>query len=383
MKRKYYFGHDLSILKLNLGLILIIKLVIMFSFLIWLLVINDRNMLNLMVDQFLYLKDIENISSDIKFLFESDDEYYANHTLYSRLTGFFAWCIQLFTDKPIVSAVIVNVILHCFIAYYSTKLYLFYSGRNPMLFLYMVAFSPTIMAYSFFALRDLAIVLVTVLYVYFLSNRKILKAAFIIIPVLFLRPLLLVFLIFATIASLFLRRLLRSNYKLMYTFFMLVVLFTVGFSVVSFTGYQSTLNAFSNGLSVFEYFIQAFGFGTFVSENESVAAGRGAVNMTRIFMIDSILAPPIALLGMIIFASKGDLKQKEISMLTIFLLLLMAYSYVSITGRYAFRKILPVFPFLLITATLLIEHRRNKKIKSTDHLYKNFTEIEQTGKLKY
>jgi len=352
MKKKYYIYIFLA------------KFSIATIFLWYTIGLQGLDRLGLMIDQIIYLYDIDDIESNIGMLIDGDDKYSANRTLYSRVLGLVAWLIPL-DQSPIVIAVYMNTIFHLLIAFVSTKIFEYFGGIRVALFYFVVAFSPTYTVYSFFALRDILISLVTIFFIWQLLVRAPLKMIAATIAIVFLRPFFVAVFGFWLVLDVCFN-FVRKNWRRIPTRIVSVVLsisilLTFGFLINNNFAPESVRSSSVDTIDFPRFVINVFGLETFFTEAEGRRASRSMINNVRVIMFDSVLLPISMLLMFCFSVINRNGKILYLSSIALVMMIFITFTYLTITDKFAFRKLLPLLPFMWVCVFVWLDERKYNK----------------------
>lgn len=342
-------------------LFLIGKFTFIFFFLLFLNGVMGMDRLPRMLDQDTYLRDIENVQEDITFAFLPDSYYTSPNTLYSRMAGIISWCFS-FLGEPLVGALILNLLAHYLIAYYSQKIYTCISESKDAIIFYALNLSPTLWAYSFFALRDLLITLALVLFFYSMFRKNYLllflvMASFIMLRRYYIGYVGIFFILFQITGVYYNARRFRLPLIILGGFLLVGIMYLI----LQELNFFWMFNIFGKRFFTAErYFLSIVGLNTFFVDEDlgyTSEAGRTA----RLFMLDSMIIPLLNLLAILYLVLKGKIREKQISITMFVYILTHAFTYFAISSshNFPFRKLLPILPMMYIVVTLAIIRYRD------------------------
>lgn len=340
----------------------IVRFLIATIFLIYLLVVRGADVLPVMVDQERYITDIAMVEADLSASWASGELYSTNRTLYSRAVGFVAW-IMPFDQPEIVPALFVNTICGIFTALLCARLFRKLGGDKPRLVFWCVGLSPSLMAYSLFAIRDIAIVAVSMLFLESLVRYRTGRMVLIGFTMNFLRPFQVAIFgmwwyLFRTSSPLRQRR--RGSTILTSTVALGAMFVGVGVVAVFFAP-PSFLNYAQRGIDWARIGLNAAGLEAFAAGDAGVRVSTAQNAAARILMFDSVVLPLYSLYVAIISTRRlaaGDSRWSSgvqfLSMIILTTSIGIAYTYLAVQDGLAFRKILVLVPIMWV---LVLLHR--------------------------
>ncbi len=357
---------------------ILLKLLLMFAVLFLILSVYHLNMIPAMRDQFLYLNDIQKIMNDITFVTAGSEAYESHNTFYARFVGMFAWLMPFNGVEPIVPAVIVNNLLQVGIAASATAYYQNRGGYYPTALFLLLLFSPTISAYSFFALRDIAITLLFVLFVIKALENKYHSAFVLILLITLLRPLYFSYALYVILLIGMLKIYENISQKVFFAVFTALAVLAAGHGLVVLLGFEWIYKTIQrDSFTVFRYLTSSLGYGLFFMTEEANLYGHGAgtSKAIRFVMFDSMF---ISVLGL--FASyklmMGEAnKNKILGVITIFLVFTLSFAYLVLAGNFPFRKLLPLVPLFYLAIFLYINMAMDKKFSKYKRIRNNLNNI--------
>jgi len=345
--------------------VILAKLAIATVFLLYLSE-KDLSRLPLMVDQERYLFDIAAIQNDVGVLFSSDEVFSTPRTLYARFVGGIAWLVP-FEQQPITIAVYLNSLLTVAIAAQTVRIFAWFGGRNTDLLFYIIALSPTLTIYSFFAIRDVFIVLIVVVFLANFIERRYFRAAIAAVACLFLRPF--QSLLFLFWVALFCVRwaVNRSNQKRFSVAVLTMFTFVSVAAVGVVFGPPAVANYAAGGVEWVRLATNALGLEALTGAETGVRVSSRANMAARIVMFDSVAIPILS--ALVFVRSAVDVARARshptdsvvfVAVLSFLSAVLISYSYIAIQDGLAFRKILPLLPVMWIAVALYSERRRDR-----------------------
>lgn len=356
-----FFRKNLDLITL----VILAKLFILAVFSFWLFTLRNVERLPMMADQALYLHDIRMIRNDPGSALLSDEYYWSDKTLYPRVCGLIDIVLQVFYLPSLYSALLVNLASHLLIAFFMTKLYILAQGRYPGLLFVVLSFSPTLSAYSFFALRDLFVLVFFSAFLYFIFNSRYVIALLISCIFIVLRKWFIIFCLIVLALKFAVGLFLRARHKIlsisMSAFGMLIALYLV-LASMGLTWVTSAVSRHDPGYLLFA----SVGLSRFYAEEAQeegntklVTAEAGTT--ARILMFDSMTLPVLALGAMIIILRRGSLLQKQLTLVAMGIALGLTVAYIGLVGNFPMRKLLQSVPLLYLVVFLGFEQVMGSK----------------------
>jgi len=343
----------------------LLKLLLMTAALFVILSVYHFSMIPAMRDQFMYLNDIQMIMNDITFVTMGSEAYESHNTFYARMVGVFARFIPFSGVEPIVPAVIVNNLLQIGIATSVTAYYQNRGGYYPTALFLVLLFSPTISAYSFFALRDIAITLLFVLFVIKALENKYHSAIVLILLITLLRPLYFSYTLYVVFLIGMLKVYENISQKAFFAAFTALAILAIGQGLVVLLGFEWVYNVVQrDSFTVFKYITSSLGYGIFFLTEEVNLYGHGAgtSKAIRFVMFDSMFVGILGLFASYKLMVGGKNKNKILGVITIFLVFTLSFAYLVLAGNFPFRKLLPLVPLFYLAIFLYIDMFMDQKI---------------------
>ncbi len=345
----------------------LLKLLLMSAVLFVILSVYHLSMIPAMRDQFMYLNDIQMIMNDITFVTMGSEAYESHNTFYARMVGVFARLIPFGGVEPIVPAVIVNSLLQIGIATSVTAYYQNRGGYYPTALFLVLLFSPTISAYSLFALRDIAITLLFVLFVIKALENKYHSAIVLILLITLLRPLYFSYTLYVVFLIGMLKVYENISQKAFFAVFTALAILAIGHGLVVLLGFEWVYNVIQrDSFTVFKYVTSSLGYGIFflTADVNLYGHGTGTSKAIRFVMFDSMFVSVLGLFASYKLMVSDRNKNKILGVITIFLVFTLSFAYLVLAGNFPFRKLLPLVPLFYLAIFLYIDMFRDKKINN-------------------
>lgn len=343
----------------------LLKLLLMTAGLFVILSVYHLSMIPAMRDQFMYLNDIQMIMNDITFVTMGSESYESHNTFYARMVGVFARLIPFSGVEPIVPAVIVNSLLQIGVAASVTAYYQNRGGHYPTALFLVLLFSPTISAYSFFALRDIAITLLFVLFVIKSLENKYYSAIVFILLITLLRPLYFSYTLYVVFLIGMLKLYENASQKAFFAVFTALAILGIGHGLIVLLGFEWIYNVVQrDSFTVFKYITSSLGYGIFFLTEEVNLYGHGAgtSKAIRFVMFDSMFVAALGLFASYKLMVSDRNKNKILGVITIFLVFTLSFAYLVLAGNFPFRKLLPLVPLFYLAIFLYIDMFMDKRI---------------------
>lgn len=315
-------------------------------------------MIPAMIDQYLYLTDIESIGDDLSILFKDSKYYASNNTLYARIVGAFGKLFCISGLAPIIPAVLLNTVFHTLLSFFTIKYYKIIGGEKTILLFFFIYMMPSMFAYTLFALRDTMILLFFTMFVLQIIVKQYKKAGFSTMVLFLLRPLYLSYTAYVVFLVRMWRVEVKRKKKIFFVTISTISAIGVAFLLINFLNLQWMFDVFSKeSFTAEQFFMSTVGLGLFSGEltTETVLSASGSKTV-RYLMFDSLFVPTLALFSACYLLRKGDNKNKRLlGFLLIFLMISLSFSYMAIQGNYPFRKLLPLVPLQYVVCFLAFE----------------------------
>lgn len=346
---------------------ILLKLLLMIAVLFIILSVYHLSMIPAMRDQFMYLSDIQMIMNDITFVTIGSEHYESHNTFYARMVGLFARLIPFGGVEPIIPAVIINNLLQIGIAASVTVYYQNKGGYYPTVLFLLLLFSPTISAYSFFALRDIAITLLFVLFVIKALENKYHSAIVLILLITLLRPLYFSYALYVVLLIGMLKIYENVSQKAFFAFFTALAILAMGHGLVVLLGFEWIYKTIQrDSFTMFRFMTSSLGYGIFfITEDVNLYGhGAGTSKVIRFLMIDSMFISVLGLFSSYKLMMGGASKNKVLGIITIFLVFTLSFAYLVLAGNFPFRKLLPLVPLFYLVIFLYINMFMDNKLNA-------------------
>jgi len=340
--------------------VLAVKFLLATAFVLYLFQYLSVDRLSPMPDQVLYLNDIAMIEHDLSTLFGADDLYAANRTLFSRVAGFVSWVIPS-RQEPIIAALYANALFHALIALSAARLYQYMGGTRATMVFVIIAFSPTLSVYSAFALRDVMITLFMTTFVTAVLTTRfpwVLGSALTsLVAMLFLRPFFLAVMAFFWLAVFLGGRVRQATYPRVSATASLLILVVLAVLADRYLAPDAVEAYYRERFDIVRLLLASTGLESIFSSAEGVMVDRSTIRAVRLLMVDSVIIPPLLVVVCAAALLQRHYRYAFLSGLVFACAIFVSFTYLSVTDRFAFRKLMPLLPVMWVAVILELERR--------------------------